>query len=358
MSGRSVLVALLLASAFLATSCGATSVPARLGAFSFDYLVAGEGSARPVQVFDDGTQTYLQYRPGVAMPAFVSADGDQLFMPRLQGPYVVLDAVPRDVVAQLGTSRVRITHASLATNAVQWARGGTALPRAANQWTENSYATPARGDRIEWRHRDEVAQDFTLEFEAGGTNLSPQAAKLLRTRARALSEAGRIQVVGREDGTLKEGVGAGRAAAVADHLVAAGVPRSRIAVQVAREARESTASGPVAGAAVSAFASRVYAPPPEVRPLPALRTGVARFQLRAADGNLAANLQRWASAQGWRVVVKDAPEVKVVGDAELQQTDFLAAADFAIEQARQAGYPIRAAAHGNQVLVLTREEAQ
>ena len=66
-------------------------------------------------------------------------------------------------------------------------------------------------------------------------------------------------------------------------------------------------------------------------------------------------LKRWGQDAGWRVLSKGAPNIEIHGDAEVDRREFLHAADYAITQAKQAGYRIKATAYSNNVLVLTGE---
>lgn len=56
--------------------------------FDFDYTLAGDMTARPALVFNDGHDTYLQPRPGQV----IKTDGGQA-----EGPYVVVAGTPGDI---------------------------------------------------------------------------------------------------------------------------------------------------------------------------------------------------------------------------------------------------------------------
>jgi hypothetical protein len=63
-------------------------------------------------------------------------------------------------------------------------------------------------------------------------------------------------------------------------------------------------------------------------------------------------LGRWANTAGWKVVWRNAPEIRITGDSELSKVDFLQAADIVISQSKSAGYRIQARAFSNQVLLV------
>lgn len=68
---------------------------ARNAQFSFDWQLAGDPEIMPLQVFDDGVETWLQFAPEGAWPAVfqVSAHGWQPLSYRREPPYMVLDGV-------------------------------------------------------------------------------------------------------------------------------------------------------------------------------------------------------------------------------------------------------------------------
>ncbi|GAB1835086.1 TrbG/VirB9 family P-type conjugative transfer protein [Achromobacter xylosoxidans] len=60
--------------------------------FRFDWLLSGDPAVAPMQVFDDGRETWLQFAPGQAIPAIfgVDADGERVVPYVRRDPYVVL----------------------------------------------------------------------------------------------------------------------------------------------------------------------------------------------------------------------------------------------------------------------------
>lgn len=93
------------ATAHVAGASGAKS-------FDFAYRLSGDRRVAPIQVFDDGSTTWLQYHPGQVLPAiFAAAAGDtgslQLAAYTRQGPYLVLDGVVSTIVMRLGNATAR-----------------------------------------------------------------------------------------------------------------------------------------------------------------------------------------------------------------------------------------------------------
>lgn len=360
-----------------------------LGRFTFDYSIIGDSRAKPVQVFDDGSRTYLQFRQGDPIPALLSASGDRLFMPAIEGPYVVIAGTPRDMVAQMGLARSRITHGSLMTTAPQAAPTGRPTPppvaqvlvasaapvqlpamsapaqtaQIPNSWTDNSYATPVRGDRIEWVAGVSSSQKTeTVYFNRGDAKLTREGLSALERLGRSMGNAGQVIVVGRDDDSYREGLGEQRARAMADVLMRVGVPREVIVVRSTGEGQGAIRQGstilvpsqirwaekaliqpPTPGATSQAQA--VAAVPPA--------HGPRVWEMRRADQNMEGLLKRWAGEAGWRLVWRGGPDVAITGDASFSRDSFISAADYVVTQARSAGYRVTATSYSNNTLVIS-----
>jgi len=65
--------------------------PAAQG-FRFDWQLSGDPAVAPMQVFDDGKETWLQFAPGQALPAIfgIGTDGERALPYFRRDPYVVL----------------------------------------------------------------------------------------------------------------------------------------------------------------------------------------------------------------------------------------------------------------------------
>lgn len=411
-------------------------VSTALGRYSFDYALMGDGRSRPIQVFDNGEKTYLQFPKGVDIPAFFSVDGSHHFVPGQEGPYITIDGVPRDFVAQMGLSRTRITHANLATTAVQTSPSAKAvLPpvqaparaagvqlasiapvaigsrlsesaRVPNSWMDNSYAQPRRGDEVVWTGGASAKQhERAVHFVHGKAKLTREGTRALSELARAIDGAVAITVVGRDDDSDKEGLGEARARVLTEALVRGGVQRELIREKTAasndaavvRKGKDTLVASVVRW--VDAVPVQARAAEPTGRQVPAAQLDLARqlaeglispsdalerirklvprdpaqqsaapqvaekpaagkWEIRQGDGTLEGMLQRWGNASGWKVLSKGAPEVRINGAAEFESPEFIKAAEYAVAQAKQAGYRIKATAYSNKVLVLSEEESK
>lgn len=284
----------------------------------------------------------------------------------------------------------------------------TAAPRVALE--VNSYATPLSGDRTEWTTNARVSPTFDIPFVQGTPKPKERAIKAARAFAASNREAQKIIVTGIDDKSFKEGLAEQRARAVTELLVSAGIARDRIVIEHSGTHRDGEGDNVVIGATLVSHTSRSYTPAPApvggttvnlasvagdqdvnrivaslraghitaaqaaaaldrsrslphtraVTPQSGLATPVAgqpiNWEVRASDSTFANMIKRWGEASGWRVEVKSAPEIRINGDDSFKRPDFLTAADYAVTQAKKAGFRIAAVAYSNNVLVITEEK--
>lgn len=74
------------------------------GRYSFDWRLSGDKRVAPVQVFDNGRITWLQFRPGQPAPAIFenTLDGERLLHSREHGDYRVLQGLPSRLIFRGG----------------------------------------------------------------------------------------------------------------------------------------------------------------------------------------------------------------------------------------------------------------
>ena len=379
------------------------------GQYNFDYSVFGEGKSRPVQVFDDGVNTYLQFKAGADIPALMSGNGDRKFNYELDGPYAVIKGIPRDIVAQFGVSKTRIVHSTLTSNAAQYSKAGQLAPiksaqsdatgfqseRAtpANSWQDNSYAAPKKGDHVQWAEGNSNIQNVQKVLFAKGTSkLTKDGVKSISDLAKRLDRASAISVVGSDDDSFKEDLGESRSKVLKDALVKAGVNATLISLKTTTpsdadlvkkgaqiytpsfikwyEAPSRNAQNPNAQTEIARQLANgeITAGVAAERLMEIEKRGSVRqvdapqlpkkFTVNTTDTTVDALLRRWGAEYGWQVISKDAPEIKINGEAELIKPDFLKAADIVISQARVAGYRINATAYSNKILVISEDETK
>lgn len=388
---------------------------ARVGSYDFSYVASGDTRARPVQVFDDGRSTFFQFRAGDSVPAIFShrTGVPQLLVPVHEGPYIKVPEIHGRFVLQVGRAQANVLHsggaredappltvvsgAGLATPY----QGGPVAPdsrlvasltpvgagRAADVAAHrNSYATPHKGDAVQWVEPEPKREEVSVWFGRGSAVLSPEARRAIASAAKA-GAGGRFVVIGRDDDTLKEGLDRLRS----DNLVAAlskegvdpsrvvsrvgvaGTPRgktwpSTIYVEVERPVvaaatrsdsirtnlQELVKAGvlkPDQAHAIAAHhgAGRVAAAAP---PVESPRGG---FTLTAADKTVQGSIRRWAAATNYQIVwdVPSGLDAAVHGDAVIPGNTMQEALERLLAGLKDKGYALDATVFSNRVIRLT-----
>lgn len=410
---------------------GMCSVPAqsadsaRVGAYDFSYFLSGDARAKPVQVFDDGRNTYFQFRAGEAVPAIFSARNGvpQLLVPTQEGPYVRVAEMHGRFVLQVGRAQANVVHGgaeprvdappitSIAGNGMAHPYAGGAAPAGgrlvaslepvpmdlgpAQAVNRNSYATPVKGDKVFWPERT-TQVEHSVGFARSAWVLSREALRSVNRIAQDAAPTARFTVIGRDDDSYKEGLERARADAIRSALMKAGIAPERITVQTG--VMKAGDEGPLWDSTVVVQTSQT-APPMHLAPAapapvaasnPAVadnivalvRSGVLNeaqaqallaryrpaaapapqpvapprsFAMRKTDESIERMLQRWAKDSGWKLVWQSAPSIRITGDAEVDRTDFLQAADLVVKQVNAAGYHVKATAYSNNVLQIVGE---
>jgi outer membrane protein OmpA-like peptidoglycan-associated protein len=405
----------------------------RVGQYDFAYQLSGDVRARPIQVFDDSTgKTYFQFRAGEPIPVVLVGNGQRIMYPRAEGPYYVVDGVARDYTLVMGMSRGRAVHASVlsgvvrpeaipemapppaagapATQPVLLASASPNLPAGAvrpgsyaqpsresqGDWTHNSYATPLRGDVTQWM--EAARSEAPVSFQLGDARLRPDALRTLRELASRIGANGRVEVIGRDDSTMKEGLGEARAAALRDALVRFGVPTQNIIARpgvqdastetsgriklvrstvrwtssvAVQRALPATAQAPTQGLAGDRVFSDETLQLLVARGLiSAQRAAELRGETKAsrqpneliewdikrADGTLSTTLKRWGRQAGYDVLWETSVDAPLNDDAVIASSDFLGALKKTIDGVQKAGYPIRARVYSDRVVRVINKE--
>lgn len=96
------------------------SAPERIGAYDFSYECTGDYRVKPVQVFDNGTYTYFQFRAGEPIPAIFAQGptGATFQTPEMDGPYTRVSGVARTYALRLGRGQGNVVYAGLAPSSV------------------------------------------------------------------------------------------------------------------------------------------------------------------------------------------------------------------------------------------------
>lgn len=74
------------------------------GHYNFEWRLSGDRAVAPVQIFDNGRRTWLQFAPGQSLPAIFerTRGGDRPLDFRREGPYVVLSGLWPNLVLRGG----------------------------------------------------------------------------------------------------------------------------------------------------------------------------------------------------------------------------------------------------------------
>lgn len=241
---------------FAASGITSSSERSPIDRFSFDYAMSGDLKARPLQVFDDGNKTYLQYRANQDIPAFITSRTGELMMPTQEGPYTVLSGVPRDFVASMGSALARITHATAMSNAAQYVTRSNQSPvpteriqpqvlvasaqqistnapryETRNDWESNSYATPVRGDQVAWAPSISESSKV-ITFDRGSAKLSRDLEQRAKKMAAEVVGASRVVISASDDAKPGDAGGAERARVIRNYLISAGVNPSVISSKI------------------------------------------------------------------------------------------------------------------------------
>lgn len=103
------------------------NAPHRMGTYDFAYEMSGDYRVKPVQVFDNGSATFFQFRAGEPIPAIFTAGSTGLVhtTPEMDGPYTKVPGVARNYTLRLGYGQGIVSYAGadLPNNVAQPARG-------------------------------------------------------------------------------------------------------------------------------------------------------------------------------------------------------------------------------------------
>lgn len=229
------------------------------GRYHFDWRLSGDADLAPLQVFDDGRETWLQYPAGQPVPALFarSAAGDRLLRARREGDYLVLRGVPNHLLMRGGLLQAEARRGAdgasgdAADDAGAGVSGAEAAPVDFPRLDPAALAGPAAGSAF------------------AGTGRRPPAGAPARPGAPA--------------------------SAPALATSAAGIPaRAGLPVHVAPSAHTAPVSGAkLPGSAETPEAAARRRSAKSAVPVP------SSFEVTPADGNVRRALARWAGLAGW-----------------------------------------------------------
>jgi hypothetical protein len=342
-------------------------------AYDFSYVSHGDAEVRPVQVFDDGATTYFHLN-GAAVPLFIVRSGTEDFRVDAQrsGQLLAVPALARDFQIRFGNlkAQVRYVGPARADKLPEVTPAERAIPTYGAEVAPFMVppsvfgpAMPAKGptDLVEFSDRETL-----VPFAKGKTALTPAAAKQVMLGLMGSGTVERVLIIGRDDAAYIEGAARSRGHAIRDRVIAAGVPSEKVIVKemAARDGESQTVlSDMVVTWAVRGIAPRREEVARSRVPQVAVPTATQEVKapsdqlwtVRKTDENVERMLTRWAAEAGWKVLWQNAPTVEITGDESISRPDFLQAADYVVNQAKDAGYKLRAKAYDNNWLVISGE---
>lgn len=336
----------------LVAATPASSGP-RAASFDFNYTVSGDPAARPLQVFDDGAgRTYFQFRSQERIPVILAGTDQEMVLPSAEGPYQVVVGRAWQYTLVAGRSKAMVRHAGLVA-------GGSVTPSTPegaavlagppvyrpSDRTASSYATPTRGDVIEWVEPMQAGED-RIGFMRHSTVLQPASKEFIRALAQRFGRRASVQI-GLPHGASASRLDRARLDALHAALVEAGLNPRRLS-----SSDKGFAGPPHAGELRVRWegSAGLHAPDAPVRPpvvpraeqpVPSGRPVRGNFDVLASDKTLAVSLSRWALASGHQFKWDAALDAPVTREVTLDADGFPEAAAQVVRQLQAAGHPVR-----------------
>lgn len=415
----------------------------RVGAYDFGYATNGDNRIAPVQTFDNGKETFFQFRAGDPIPAIFQVKGKEvnLLVPTFEGPYVKVPSTSGRFTLQLGRAQAQVVYVTAPREEgvrvdAFGADGQRIAPSAAardpnarlvaslensmqylsaTSLEANSYATPLRGDRVEWRDSETVTENEQVWFPKGQGFLGKNALRDVSALGARYTNASAITITGRDDDSYKQGLEMARANSIKATLVKAGVPANVITVKVGpagkadkglwpsdiriesvvptKVARPGSPSGDAARENIhqllragvitpdqaigllrragqhelAAKAEEVRAQarqeaeagskaaPTEAMSSKPVEAEPLKFDFRVSDRTISNTLRRWGQASKYEVIW-EAPasdDAAVNGATVLSATSMKQAVEMVVASMRRKGYQINATIYSNRVIVFS-----
>lgn len=255
----------------LALAAAWFGLEAQATSYDFSYRLSGDRRVAPIQVFDDGRQTWLQFAPGQVMPAVFVQQADkglQLADYQQQGPYLVLQGTAGQIDLRIGDIMARAEY----TGTVARQPAAVTVPASAP-----AVLSPAPHPSVSATH---PAQ--------------PTAANPARPTAPASAVNHSINAA-----AASPAIGGAIAPLASAERAAQGIgPASSASV---RRRHEVSSPGASAVPGANATATAGAAAPLGVPVTAAVSSGEAALEFDAAlsDRNMRRVLERWARQVGW-----------------------------------------------------------
>jgi hypothetical protein len=325
----------------LALTCAAPSIADDVspGGYDFSYTNRGDRAIWPIQVFDNGFESYFQFNPEKTMPAIfaIAPCGSKVLLtPQQKGPYLVVPGMYSKFSLQIGQKKATVDYS-----------GEKMIPLEENVANEPNCTATASLQRTSLRGSVASPKSMhTAVAPIAGDPAFEHQVNMVQTK--------------RTSGSLTlQTSAADPVHATASAPVHASQPITKAQV----EQIKASAPAPVRVETFSVASNTVSASPSPATDIasPPAEPAGQRWQVRVEDVRLATTFERWAKQAGYRIQWDADKHVLV----EATPT-FYGSFEDAITQAlstpgiRNSSYPLEACAYDNTpVLVrITRQGEQ
>lgn len=316
--------------------------------FDFAYRISGDQGLRPVQVFADGSRTYFQLAPGTSVPLILEGPQQVRVQAQAEGVLQVVQGRAEAYTLMFGGRQARVEHLGTGVSA----DGGPTAPGVAGQkapeGARGSYATPLRGDEIEWVAPDRT-ETHDVVFAEGGHRLPGRTVRALKAVHVRLGAGARVDVTGSAD-VDDDRLSSRRVRAVVQALLAAGVPSSRIRtvddVAASLRADSVAVTWRIDGRPITSAPAFPPASPGEgTRPRQAQgalgRPVVGQFDLLLSDRTVSTSLRRWAAHAGAPLAWTAPLDAPITGELTVDARHLADAVEKVVAGLQAAGYPLQ-----------------
>lgn len=336
--------------------------------YTFSYRTTGEPDLKPVQVFDDGSKTFLQMKGSVVPVVFVGT-GDKATMVQVSkaGQYLVVPAVSDQLTLKYATLSARIAYSGPARNAAGLADGAevkadgkvVAVTNGATDPKPQTYpavygaAKPLIGDTSSDYFLD---RDALVSFTKGSSSLSKDAAAKVLSALAGPGAPVKVLITGRDDQAYVEGLARARGIAIRDRVIAAGVPLERIVVKegVARDGESKFVTSDMVVTWQTSPERKVGGSvqvAQQAAPVNVITESHGKWSMTMADKTISSMLARWATSEGWTLVWKSELDPAITGEAVIVGDHIEDAVKVVVAQSNKFGYPLTLEAK-NKVLTI------
>ena len=356
--------------------------------YNFDYRSGGDVEVRPVQVFDDGRQTFFQWRSGSADPAILaeSKDGLRLIHSARQGSYLVVPMTANAWLIRFGQLQARVTSSLPVRTSPASYKAPEPLPNpVAAAQAGRTYvaplaaygaASPIAGDAEPIGF---VERDARIAFASGRATLTREAQQMVLAALGDKARVASVTITGRSDGNSPDGLARSRAMAIRDRVVSAGIALDKIAI---REAVGLEPNSDVSPSDISVTWARDRAVPQVGLPSPARSHPVEEFISGLPPSALAnpvpatarpapafflrknelihLSLLEWVRGTGWELVWQHPGSWRALGDTGFEgHGDVTQAISEVVRVLRAEGKPVRLRiSEGNKVMEVLSSEVR